>query len=49
MNAIMGLTPKQLRRAADIQERILALQEELAAQLAEDETKAAENPEEKTE
>jgi hypothetical protein len=33
MNAIMGLTPKQLRRAADIQERILALQEELASVL----------------
>ncbi len=36
MNAIMGLTPKQLRRAADIQERILALQEELASVLGTD-------------
>jgi len=29
MNSIISLTPKQLRRAADIQERILALQQEL--------------------
>jgi len=29
MNSIKDLTPQQLRRAADIQERILALQREL--------------------
>ncbi len=29
MNAIANLTPQQLRRAADIQERLLILQEEL--------------------
>jgi hypothetical protein len=29
MNSITGLTPKALRRAADLQERILALQAEL--------------------
>jgi hypothetical protein len=30
MNAITSLTPRQLRKAADIQERILLLQEQLA-------------------
>jgi hypothetical protein len=30
MNAITSLTPGQLRKAADIQERILSLQEQLA-------------------
>jgi hypothetical protein len=30
MNAISNLTPQQLRKAADIQERILLLQEQLS-------------------
>jgi hypothetical protein len=29
MNNLLGITPKQLRRAADLQERILKLQDEL--------------------
>src|SRR5664279_1298835 len=38
MNSITELTPTQLRKAADIQERILALQEELNSLLTGGET-----------
>jgi hypothetical protein len=33
MNSLINLTPQQLRQAADLQERIVALQSELAALL----------------
>jgi len=33
MNTLMQLTPRQLRQAADIQEKIASLQEKLAALL----------------
>jgi hypothetical protein len=48
MNSITSLTPTQLRKAADIQERILSLQEELNSVLTGGETPApivAEAPE----
>ena len=35
MNSIIGLTPKTLRKAADLQERIESLQEELKELLGE--------------
>ena len=44
MNSLIGLTPKALRKAADLQERIAALQEELEQLLGEVSAPTAEAP-----
>ena len=44
MNALTELTPKQLRRAADLQERIQALQHQLVAILGAEVSRPAPQP-----